>query len=366
MNRMLIVGASGVVGRAALALFDTLPGWDVVGISRRRAGLPQNRHVEVDLLDPRACAAFASTQAFTHVIYAALFEKPGLIAGWRDDEQMRVNQQMLENLMTPVLSNESLKHVSLLQGTKAYGAHVAPMRVPGKEREPRVEHANFYWLQEDWLARQCRRVDIGLTVWRPPLIFGHAFGAPMNVLSAIFAYAIICRAEGRPMAWPGGICGPVDGVDSGLLAQAFAWAAQTESSWGQTFNVTNGDVFVWNNVWPTIVQALGATVGPDQPMSLAAQLPEKAEVFDGYVRSKGLSLPSLMEFVGDSLIYADVYFNYAGTEPPPSTLLSTIKLRQSGFTECVDTEDCLVDWLTKLQADVGGGGVRGQAPRGVD
>ena len=32
------------------------------------------------------------------------------------------------------------------------------MRVPAKEREPRVEHENFYFAQEDWLrARQQSR-----------------------------------------------------------------------------------------------------------------------------------------------------------------------------------------------------------------
>lgn len=38
-----------------------------------------------------------------------------------------------------------------MQGTKAYGVHVEPMKLPGKEREPRHQHENFYWMQEDYL-----------------------------------------------------------------------------------------------------------------------------------------------------------------------------------------------------------------------
>ena len=35
----------------------------------------------------------------THVVYAALYERPGLIAGWRESEQITVNDRMLRNLM---------------------------------------------------------------------------------------------------------------------------------------------------------------------------------------------------------------------------------------------------------------------------
>ena len=47
---------------------------------------------------------------------------------------------------------------------------------------------------------------------------------------------------------------------------------------------------------------------------------------------------SLRQVVGDSFFYADALFNAGGTQPPPPSLLSTIKLREAGFAECVDTE----------------------------
>src|SRR3712207_9594220 len=61
----------------------------------------------------------------THLVYTALYEKPGLVEGWRDPEQMRINRAMLRNLLGPLLARSgALRHVSLLQGTKAYGIHI--------------------------------------------------------------------------------------------------------------------------------------------------------------------------------------------------------------------------------------------------
>ena len=40
----------------------------------------------------------------------------------------------------------------------------------------------------------------------------------------------------------------------------------------QIFNVTNGDVFVWPNVWPAIADALGFASGEHVPMTTAAIL----------------------------------------------------------------------------------------------
>src|SRR3546814_7320255 len=62
---------------------------------------------------------------------------------------------MLRNIVEPVeMGSADLKHLTLLQGTKAYGSHIEPMRIPAKERWPRHSHDNFYWAQEDWVAER--------------------------------------------------------------------------------------------------------------------------------------------------------------------------------------------------------------------
>src|SRR5687768_6842894 len=97
---LLIAGATGIVGQAAIEHFSTLPGWNVVTLSRRAP--PQRegvRHLSADLTDSAGCrAALASCPAITHVLYAALFEKPSLLAGWTDSEQIETNLAMLRNL----------------------------------------------------------------------------------------------------------------------------------------------------------------------------------------------------------------------------------------------------------------------------
>ena len=131
---VLIAGASGVVGRAALQHFAAAPDTRVIGLSRRPPDAVVGEHISLDLTDRQTCRDMAPRLAdVTHLVYAALFEQPGLLAGWLDSGQMQTNLQMLQHLVEPLADHApGLRHVSLLQGTKAYGAHVAPMRVPGR------------------------------------------------------------------------------------------------------------------------------------------------------------------------------------------------------------------------------------------
>ncbi len=151
---VLVAGASGLVGSAAVRHFSGLPDWEVVAVSRRappsREGV---RFLSVDLTDPSRCAeVFRQMSEVTHVVYAAVNETPGLVAGWLDPHQMQTNRSMLVNLFEPLASvAKALQHISVLQGTKAYGAHIAPFPVPARERWPRHPHANFYWLHEDYI-----------------------------------------------------------------------------------------------------------------------------------------------------------------------------------------------------------------------
>ena len=135
-NRILIAGGSGLVGFATLKLFCSLPDWDVLVLSRRRPpALFNARFIPADLTDEKACAGFADQlRGLTHVVYTALHERPKLIAGWRHEAQISTNDRMLRNLFTTVeRAAPDLKHVTLLQGTKAYGVHVRPIAIPARE-----------------------------------------------------------------------------------------------------------------------------------------------------------------------------------------------------------------------------------------
>lgn len=349
---MLIVGASGIVGRAAFAHFASNPDWHAIGVSRRAPDLDRGQHLPLDLLDREACfRALDDLGSVTHVVYAALQEKPGLVEGWFDPELMQTNRRMLENLLDTLARGGALVHVSLLQGTKAYGAHLGRMRVPGRERETRHAHDNFYWLQEDLLRERAARDAFAFTVWRPPVIYGHAFGAPMNPIAPLVTFAAVAKHEGRPLCWPGGRTGPADAMDARLLARALDWGATAGGARNEILNISNGDVFVWENVWASIAEAMGMEVGEPEPLRLSEVMPGKADVWAEIVKMHDLRAPGLMEFVGDSFIYLDLHLGYARAHAAPPNILSTIKLRQAGFDGCIDSEDMLVEWIEWMQRE---------------
>lgn len=348
-NKILIAGASGVVGAAAVDAF-LADGWEVVALSRRRPETRSTRpyvHLAVDLRDAAASrAALGALSGVTHVVYAALFEKPGLIAGWSEQDQMQTNLAMLQNCLAPLTgAGNDLRHVSLLQGTKAYGIHLHPMPIPARERAPRDPHANFYWLQEDYL-KQLAAGHFDFTILRPQLIVGSAYGVAMNLAPVIGAYAAICRELGEPFSFPGGISYVWEAVDARLLANVFVWATKTPAAVGQHFNVTNGDVFEWRNVWPAMAATLGVETGPDRPRAMAEFLPAHAAVWDRIVAKKGLRAVALPDLLGESHHYADFCFAHGATVPPPPAFVSAIKLRQAGFHQVCDSEDMFCHWLS--------------------
>lgn len=347
---VLVAGASGLVGTAAVERF-LADGADVIAVSRREPEVNSERafrHLRLDLRDAAACRAAASELSdVTHVVYAAVYEMPGLMPGWTDPHQMSVNEEMLTNLLAAV-GTSRLRHLSLLQGTKAYGAHVHPIRVPARESTPRDPHENFYWLHEDLVRERSSAQGWTFTIWRPQLIVGPNHGVVMNVPPVIGAYAAIRRAEGLPFSYPGGASWVWEAVDTRLLAEAMSWAADEPAAAGETFNITNGEVFEFRDMWPALAATLGVEVGPDEPLSLSTYLPERSAIWDEVVRSNGLRPIGLTELLGESHHYADVCFATGAASAPPPTFLSTVKLRQAGFNGAYDTEASFCHWLRVL------------------
>ena len=358
-KRVLVAGASGLVGLAAVRHFAELPGWDVVGISRRSIDLPGVTSLSVDLSDRDACErAFSGLPEVTHVVYAALFEMPGLLSGWIDPEQIARNAAMLTNMFDPLLHVATgLEHVSLLHGTKAYGIHhpdigLKGVHIPLREREPRREHPNFYFAQEDYLQHKQAGAAWGLTVFRPTVIYGDALGNNMNPIPAIAAYAAILRERREPLHFPGRIGAPFlrEAMDADLLAEALGWAATAESARDRTFNLTNGDVFMWENVWPAIAETLGMSSGEPRPLVLAETLPGMDDEWKAIVDKYALKAPArILDFVGyNSLVYADMVLA-GGAQLRLPALNSTIAARQAGFHACMDSEDMFRKWFGRLR-----------------
>jgi nucleoside-diphosphate-sugar epimerase len=278
-NKVLITGASGLLGVAAIEKF-LAAGWEVVGVSCRKPELPSGRDVEflsVDLRDDKtARAAFEPLTDVTHIAYTALYEKPELVAGWSSKDQIETNNAMLRNLVEPIVRTASnFQHIGILQGTKVYGVHLHPIPIPARERDARNDHPNFFFDQEAYVREMGARHGFNYTALRPQLVTGPTPGS-LNVIPAIGVYAAIRRGKGEQFGFPGGPSFVWEAADTDLVADVMVWAAQSPQAANEAFNITNGDVFEWRNVWPALAKTLGVETGPDMPTSVAAYFEENA------------------------------------------------------------------------------------------
>ena len=207
--------------------------------------------------------------------------------------------------------------------------------------------SNFYWAQEDFLAARQAGKTWGWTIFRPQAVLGFAVGSMMNMIAAIGAYAAISRELGLPLVYPGTGTRVTEATDARLLARAIFWAASAPAAFNQTFNITNGDVFTWETLWPAIARAFAIPVGLPQAMPLARVMPGHAATWRKITARYDLAPVSLEHLVSSSWQFADFAFSR-----PHSTasLLSTIKIREAGFGDCIDTEQSLAFWLGEMRA----------------
>ena len=349
-NKVLVTGASGLIGLATVERFlDS--GWDVVAVSRRQPKLPSGRSVtalSVDLRDKSATAdALGSIDGITHIAYNAVYERPDLISGWSGDEYRQVNNAMLRNTVEPVLANaDNFQHISIQQGTKYYGVHLHPIPIPARESDPRDAHENFFHDQEDYVAQMGAQRGFRYTALRPQLVTGSTPGT-LNVLPAIGAYGAIRRELGEPFGFPGGPSFVWEAADADLVADVMVWSAESPNAANQAFNVTNGDVFEWRSVWPAIAAALGVHAASDTPLSLAEYLSDKGEVWRRIAERHGLRHSDLHALTGYGDQHADFAFAY-GAPAGPRAFVSTVKLRQAGYTKVIDTQQAFSAALKSL------------------
>ena len=347
---ILVAGALGIVGRSAMEHFAAAPDWDVIGLSRRAPDFEINAEWRsVDLRDRRDCEAkLGDLNHITHIAHAAVFEKPDVTRGWAEADHAATNLDMLRNIVEVVeAASPGLRHVTLMQGTKAYGGHLGPFKMPARESDPRSMGPNFYHDQMDWLAERQVAKDWAWTILRPQLVCGIATGSPLNIVAAIGAFAAISRESGIPLRFPGGPERIGEATDARILAKAMQWAGETGIAGNQIYNVTNGDVYIWHHLWPRVADLFNMEHASPQPMSLNRIMPENAAVWDRLVERHDLLKHSLAEIV-PAWSFADFLFGHG--QRPNAHHMSTIKIRQHGFDACIDTEELILELLREMQA----------------
>ncbi|MFA7437796.1 SDR family oxidoreductase [Castellaniella sp.] len=341
-NVALVVGATGVVGRNLLGQLLRDQAWDVIALSRRKPDLPGAfRHLSVDLLSSESLASIQGALAdVTHVFYAAYVEKPT----WAD--MVEPNLRMLSNLMAvlePVASG--LRHVSLMQGTKWYGNHLGPFKIPAKESDPRHMPPNFYYDQHDYIVGLQRGKAWSWSAARPHAVCGFAHGNPMNLVIVLAVYASISRALGLPLRHPGSEASArslYNVTDSGLLARASIWMATDERAANEAFNITNGDVFRWQSLWSDIAHDFGMDVAPPQKIDLVQMMADKKTLWEDLVRRHDLQPIPYGQLV--SWAYGDYVF-----AAEYDVISSTTKARQFGFTEAQDSTEMFLRHFDELR-----------------
>ena len=262
----LVIGASGVTGTPLVErLIDA--GWRVVAVSRRAPALrsdiqtTQLQHLRVDLADANATsAAFGRLGDVTHVFHCT------------NDPRPDVRLRMLVNVLTAIEpAARKLANVNLMQGTKYYGCHLGPISVPARETDPRIPGADFYYSEEDFVSVCQYGKRWTWTALRPHAVCGYAAGNPMNLAVVLGIYGSICKALGRAFAFPATeacFTTRFNVMDAELLAKAAIWCSTTSKCGNQAFNVNNGDVFAWREIWAQLAAFFALeSAGPDgQPL----------------------------------------------------------------------------------------------------
>lgn len=340
---VLVVGATGVIGRQFLDLAETLPGWRLVGAQRRPPPVAgATIHCAVDLLDTKAARdALAAHPDITEIVYTGYVHGNG----WQSETE--ANLALLRNAVTAVeASGAPLRRVILLQGMKYYGSHLGPFRTPARESDARHIPPNFYYDQQDFLIEASRGRSWDWTCLRPHVVCGATPGSPLNLIALVGAYAVMCRELGLPLKFPGqpGAFGAVtQATDARLLAKAIRWAIETPACGGEAFNITNGDFFRWKNLWPRIADFFGMECGEIQTIDLAAFMTPKADLWRSIAEAN-----SLQTTVMDDFVYWP-FGNYVFSLNW-DVMASTMKARQFGFNEFIDSEDMFLDIFRAMQS----------------
>lgn len=356
---VLIAGASGLVGSAALEYFLSQPDWEVIAISRRKPEIDSHRpfkHISVDLRDEKACnEAFKGLSQVTHIVFAALYEKSeNLSSGWFSKEQIETNGKMLRHVIDPIfVATKGHIHAIVMHGAKAYGFHLPPPhinKIPARESDPRDDHPSFYWVQEDYIRSLANNnKNFTYTFIRPAQIFNASYGSAMSLLPVFGAYAAICRELNKPFGFPGSPARNIyQVVDARLLARMIFFAATSPTAVNETFNSTNGDFFTWHDLWKSLAQKMGMEVVETEPCSMSSFLPAQEEIWSKIVAKYHLKKQTLKEMLQTSDQFADLIWGPGETEPRPLGLLNDIKRHQAGFHDVADSEEVACELLQKL------------------
>lgn len=164
---------------------------------------------------------------------------------------------LLDNFLA-ALRQSSLKpkRFMLQTGSKHYGFYLGPAAVPAFESDPRVTlDNNFYYAQEDAVAKYCQSVGCQLNVARPSWIVGAVPDSQLNHLIGIGIYATVQAHLGQPLRFPGDYSAwdrEMIQSTATLNAHFQEWLALSHHTVNEAFNIHDGQSFTWGRLWPSL------------------------------------------------------------------------------------------------------------------
>jgi nucleoside-diphosphate-sugar epimerase len=343
----LVVGASGVIG-APLTEQLIEAGWRVVAASRRapvlRSGVPAGglKHLAVDLADVQATrSAFARLGEVTHVFHCA------------NDPRPEVRLRMLSNVLAAIEpAARRLANIHLMQGTKYYGCHLGPITVPARETDPRVAGADFYYSEEDFVSVCQYGKRWSWTATRPHAVCGYTANNPMNLAVVLAIYGSLCKALGRAFAFPASeACfrARFNVMDADLLARAAIWCSTTPACANQAFNVNNGDVFGWHEIWPRLAAFFGLEPAAPGGESLAEFLAAQEPMWRALAERHGLKAFPYEQAA--QWVQGDYRFPNSRLACEYDVHADLGRLRAHGFRESVDSAAMFVALFARLRGE---------------
>jgi nucleoside-diphosphate-sugar epimerase len=161
----------------------------------------------------------------------------------------------------------------------------------------------------------------------------------MNLAVAIAGYASISKKLGVPLRFPGKP-GAYDALleltDAGLLAKATVWAATAPAAANQAFNIANGDLFRWSELWPRLAGWFGLEVAPPLRMSLTDVMADKEPLWK--------ELSEVPFDAVSSWPFADFVFGW-----DYDFFADSSKIRRAGFHEYVGTAEMFFGIFAELR-----------------
>jgi len=344
LKTALVVGANGVIGSTLIEHLVELDEWNIIGLSRRGGqDSKQLKFISVDLLDAADTRSkLAHLNDVTHIFYAAFQDRPS----WA--EMVPPNLAMLVNVVEAIEPiAKKLVHISLMQGYKVYGAHLGPFKTPAKESDQGHMPPEFNVDQQEFLEKLQKGKKWTWSAIRPSVVGGTALGNPMNLVLAIAVYASISKELNIPLRFPGKP-GAYDKImemtDGGLLAKATVWAATEPRCANHAFNITNGDLFRWNEMWLDIAGFFKLEVAPPLHMSLQSVMADKAGLWQDMQEKYDLKKHNYEEV--SSWGFADGVFSW-----DYDFFGDGSKARRFGFHEYVETKEMFFHMFEKLMAE---------------